>query len=98
MSLDPKKDALDAMRKGDINKAFDVVLNTIGFHKFLCRCGLTLLTPHIPHKIYLYRELIALKTKEGVRASLWISLDWINQAISVEIYDVLKETWKVNLE
>ena len=94
-----KDDVLDALKKGDRNKAFDTCMSIIGFHEFLRRCHLSILTPHIPHKIYLYGELIACKTREGARVYLSINLDWIRQELTVNIqYGFLKFVTPLPLE
>ena len=71
----------DAFLRGDFNRGFSL----IGFHEGLRRAGLCLLTPHIPHKIFLTIERIACKTHEGGYAALDISLDWIKQEFTVEV-------------
>ena len=93
-----RDDVLDALKKGDRNKAFDICMNIIGFHQFLSRCGLSILEPYIPHKIYIYDELIACKTREGMRVYLSINLDWIRQELTVEIDNILKEVTSIPLE
>jgi len=94
-----KDDVLDALKKGDRSKAFDTCMNMIGFHEFLRRCHLSILEPHIPHKIYLYGELIACKTREGARVYLSINLDWIRQELTVNIqYGFLKFVTPLPLE
>jgi len=97
MSL--KDELFDALKKGNRTKAFDVFMNRMSFHAFLNKCHLTMLTPHVPHKIYLYGEVIAYKTKDGGRVYLSINLDWIRQELTVNIqYGYLKFVTSLPLE
>jgi len=93
-----KDDVLDALREGKPFKAFDIAMNIIGFHQFLSRCHLSILEPYVPHKIFVYGELIACKTREGARVQLWITLDWIRQELTVKVGEILKETTPLPLE
>ena len=93
-----KDDVLDALRKEGPGKAFDVCMNIMGFHAFLDKCHLTLLTPHVPHKMYLCIERIACKTHEGGYAALSINLDWIRQELTIEVNPVIKDVIPLPLE
>jgi hypothetical protein len=93
-----KDDVLDVLKKEGPSKAFDVCMNIIGFHAFLEKCGLTLLEPHVPHKLFVYHERIACKSREGGYGALWIDLDWIRQELTVEINPVLKDVIPFPLE
>lgn len=92
------KDAvLEALRKEGPAKAFDVCMNMMGFHSFLDKCHLTILEPHVPHKIFLYHERIACKTHEGGYAAIWISLDWIKEELTVEVRPVINDVAHLSL-
>jgi hypothetical protein len=52
------------------------------FYGFIQKCGL-LFEPQIPWKLCLYHELCATKKREGGRADLWVSFDWLNQELFV---------------
>ena len=93
-----KDDVLDALKKEGPSKAFDVCMDIIGFHTFLEKCGLALLEPHVPHKMYLCIERIACKSHEGGYAALAINLDWIRQELTVEVNPVLKDVIPFPLE
>lgn len=84
----------EAFLRGD----FDRGLTLIGFYEKLRSWGLSLLLPHVPHKIFVYSEVIALKSKDGVRLHCWISLDWVKQEFTLSVHDVFEETWKVQLD
>ena len=79
----------DAFLRGD----FDRGLTLIGFHETLQKWGLFT----FKHKIWLYSEVLALKTKDGIRLCCHINLDWLTQELTLSFGDI-KETWKVNLE
>ena len=93
-----KTDVLNALREGKPMKAFDIAMDIITFYSTLEQWGLNMLTPHIPHKIWIYDEIIAYKTKDGVRAYLEIVLDWIRQELSIEVDNRIKETRPLPLE
>lgn len=96
--MSTKDSVLDALKKKGPAKAFDVCMNIMGFHAFLDKCHLTLLTPHVPHKLYLYSERIACKTHEGGYAALWVALDWIRQELIIEVNPIIKDVIPLPLE
>lgn len=96
--MSTKDRVLDALKKEGPQKAFDVCMNQMGFYAFLDKCHLSLLTPYVPHKLYLYHERIACKTHEGGYATLWIILDWINQELILRVDPVIKEVNPLPLE
>lgn len=96
--MSTKDKVLDTLRKEGPSKAFDVCMNMMGFHAFLDKCHLTLLTPYVPHKLYLYHERIACKAHEGGYAVLWIALDWIRQELFVEVRPVIMEQSSLPLD
>jgi len=81
--------AHDAFLRGEFNRGF----NLINYHQTLQQWGMFI----FKHKIWLYNEPLALKTKDGVRLCCSIHLDWLTQELTLEFGDI-NEIWKVKLD